>query len=121
MKHLNLKLLIVMFIILILFVISSFICTSYADTIVNPSNYRPTVSESGRLNTATGNVLGVIRVIGSVVSVGCIIIIGIKYMMSSAEGKADYKKQAIPYLIGAALLFAGTNILQIVYETMNGL
>ena len=49
------------------------------------------------------------------------IIIGIKYMMSSSEGKASYKKQAIPYLIGAALTFAGCNIIQVVYDAVNGL
>lgn len=121
MKHSDLKLLRIMFIIFIIFVMLSFICTIYADEIVDPSKYKPTVGENDQLNTATGTILGSIRVIGSIVSVVCVMIIGIKYMVSSSEGRASYKKQAVPYLIGAALTFAGCNILKIVYDAVNGL
>ena len=37
-------------------------------------------------------------------------VIGIKYMMGSAEEKAEYKKTMLPYLIGAIILFAAVNI-----------
>lgn len=55
-------------------------------------------------------ILGIIQVIGTVIAVGVLMVLGIKYMMGSAEEKAEYKKTMIPYLIGAVLLFAAVNI-----------
>ena len=37
-------------------------------------------------------------------------VLGVRYMMGSAEEKAEYKKVMIPYLIGAVLLFAAVNL-----------
>lgn len=54
-----------------------------------------------------GNVVvSIIKVVGIFVAVGALMAIGIKYMMGSAEEKAEYKKVMIPYIIGAVLLFA---------------
>ena len=33
-------------------------------------------------------------------------LLGVKYMISSAEDKADYKKDLVPYFVGALLLFS---------------
>ncbi len=63
-----------------------------------------------------GVFLTIIQVIGSIISVIILIILGLKYMMGSAEEKAQYKKTLVPYLIGAILIFATTNILSIVYN-----
>ena len=41
---------------------------------------------------------------------------GIKYMMGSAEEKAEYKKVMLPYIIGAVLIFAGVNIASAIYK-----
>ena len=68
-----------------------------------------------------GKIMGVIQVAGVVVAVIIIMILGIKYMMGSAEEKADYKKTMIPYLVGAILIFAGSTIANVVYEFANGL
>ena len=43
-------------------------------------------------------------------------IIGIKYMLGSVEEKSEYKKTMIPYLIGAAIVFSGTTLPQIIYQ-----
>lgn len=57
-----------------------------------------------------GNVLGVLRYIGIVISVVALAIIGLKYLFSSVEGKAEYKKTMIPYIIGCFLLM-GTSLI----------
>ena len=62
------------------------------------------------------NIVGAIRAIGTIISVGVLMVLGIKYMMGSSEEKAEYKKTMIPYLIGAILLFAASNIAQMVYN-----
>ena len=48
-------------------------------------------------------------------AVGILMVLGIKYMMGSAEEKAEYKKTMIPYLIGAVLLFAAVNLATYIY------
>ena len=42
--------------------------------------------------------------------------LGIKYMMGSAEERAEYKKTLLPYFIGAMLIFASTNLAQMIYN-----
>ena len=53
--------------------------------------------------------------VGSAVSVITIAFLGVKYMMGSAEQKADYKKSMLPYLIGAICLFGATSIANMIY------
>ena len=62
------------------------------------------------------NVIYLIQVIGSVLSVVILIIIGIKYMISSVEEKAEYKKTMIGYIIGCILIFSTVNLLSIIYN-----
>ena len=73
-------------------------------------------ANSEELKEKTENVLGIVQVIGSVVSVIMLMAIGIKYMLGSVEEKAEYKQTIIPYLIGAALVFSETTIPQILYQ-----
>ena len=61
-------------------------------------------------------ILTVITNIGMVVSILIIAVLGIKYMLGSVEEKADYKKDMIPYVVGAILLFGITAIVKIVQE-----
>lgn len=58
--------------------------------------------------------------IGMAVSVIVLLILGIKYMIGSAEEKAEYKKTMIPYLIGAALVFGASFIANVVYNLFKG-
>lgn len=63
-----------------------------------------------------GKVVGVIQVVGTIVSIAMLVVIGIKYMLGSAEAKAEYKKTLFPYLVGAILIFAATNLTQAIYN-----
>lgn len=73
-------------------------------------------SNSERLRQKAEKILGVIQVVGIVVSVAILMVLGIKYMLGSVEEKSQYKETMIPYLIGAALVFSGTSIPQIIYK-----
>jgi len=50
------------------------------------------------------------------VSVGMLIVLGIKYVLGSADQKAEYRKSMFPYFIGAVLIFGFSNITQVIYE-----
>lgn len=63
-----------------------------------------------------GQILGIVQVVGTIAAVIILVIIGIKYMMGSAQEKAEYKKTMIPYIIGAIIIFAASNIAQMVYN-----
>ena len=66
-------------------------------------------------------VIGLIQTVGSVLSVAILVVLGIKYMMGSTEEKAEYKKTLIPYVIGAILIFAASNVAGIVYNMASGI
>ena len=62
------------------------------------------------------DLVGILQVIGIIASVAILIVLGIKYMMGSAEEKAEYKKTMIPYLIGAVFIFGASALAQMVYD-----
>lgn len=64
--------------------------------------------------------LGILQTVGVILSVLVLTILGIKYMMGSAEEKAEYKKTMIPYIVGAACIFLAPTIANIVYKFFKG-
>ncbi|MCL2383129.1 MAG: pilin [Oscillospiraceae bacterium] len=76
---------------------------------------------AGGIAVIGGGIIGILQVVGIVLSVIVLIILGIKYMMGSAEEKAEYKKTLVPYIIGAVLIFAAAALAQIVFEFVTGL
>lgn len=77
----------------------------------------------GAGGTAVANlgatIVGIMQVVGVVVAVVVILVIGIKYLIGSAEERAEYKKTMIPYLVGAVLIFASTTIVNVIYNLAN--
>lgn len=71
------------------------------------------------LTSASGKILGVIYTVAVAISLGMMFIIGIKYITSSVDQKASLKSRAIPYLIGAILVFGTANILKFI-QKMSG-
>lgn len=65
--------------------------------------------------------VGILQTVGIVLSVVVLIVIGIKYMMGSAEEKAEYKKTMIPYIVGAALIFAASIFANVIYKFFSGM
>lgn len=67
-----------------------------------------------RIKTPVATVLGLIQAIGYATAVIMLVYIGIKYILATPDGKADLKKQLVPYLIGIILLFAGSALISII-------
>lgn len=87
---------------------------------VNPVDLKGSNSADTTTMQNIGNqIITVVSVAGSIVSVIVLIVLGIKYMMGSAEEKAEYKKTLMPYIIGAALVFAASAIAGIVFNFAN--
>ena len=106
-------------ILMIMFIVSIGI-TSFALT---PDQLTGSASVSGttEIQNLGQSIIGILRTVGIVLSVVVLIIIGIKYMMGSAEEKAEYKKTMIPYIVGAALIFAASVFANVIYNFFAGI
>ena len=112
------KVLSVMIVALIL--VASIANIAYAAT--NPGDITATVGDGANgIKTIGGKILGIVQTVGSVVAVIILVVLGIKYMMGSTEEKAEYKKTLIPYIVGAILIFAASNIASMVFKAVSNL
>jgi hypothetical protein len=70
------------------------------------------VSASGtRTGNVINNVIGIMQVVGTGISLIVITILGIKYIIASPGEKADVKKAIMPIGIGCILLFGAVNLM----------
>lgn len=83
---------------------------------VSPNDIKPVEPEGTAIQDLGGKIIGILQTVGVVLSVVILTILGIKYMIGSAEEKAEYKKTMIPYIVGAACIFLAPTIANIVYK-----
>lgn len=96
---------------------SSVNALSFADagnttTITNAA--QDTSGAADSINRIVGSVLTIVQVVGCGVAVIMLIVLAIKYISAAPGDKADIKKHAVVYVVGAVVLFAASGILQIV-------
>ena len=102
---------------ILMFLILFFNTTSMATLITD--NFKPgelTEDDYSKAFEITGTIVNALTVVGTVIAVVGIMVIGIKYMIGSAEEKAEYKKTMVPYLVGCIFIFAITRIVSILYS-----
>lgn len=122
----NKKVIKVMSVLLMIAIMLTFFSTVYAASqssgaIIKPEDVTPKVSDSQDDVLEIGQrIVGILQAIGVVVSVVILIVLGIKYMMGSAEEKAEYKKTFIPYIVGAVLIFSASMIAGAVINFISG-
>ena len=122
--------------IMILIIISSFLCTNqvYAEEkvqktdvkgskyVINPDYYDPSegISDEAKsiVTRKVGEVLGWIRNIAVVVSVITLMLIGLKYIIGSASEKAKYKETLFPWVIGCIVSVTGTTLVSFIYDAV---
>ena len=92
------------------------------------NGYNPATEDLGKMfmnskdnsgaSAAAGNIIGMIiniaQVIGTGVAIIMLIVLAIKYIAASPEGKAEIKKNATIYIVGAVILFAASGLLGII-------
>ncbi len=64
-------------------------------------------------------IAGWIRYGALVAAVGVLMVKGIKFLISSPEGKADAKKEMVPWAIGVVLLFSMNTIINFIVKMAN--
>ena len=90
-------------------------------------NFDTAIFES---NTASGSIasfvdnsfaaaIHIVRIVGIGISVIILMVIACKYMLAAPGDRADIKKHAVPFVIGAVVLFGASNLLQILIDIGN--
>lgn len=79
------------------------------------------VGESSKIKPIINAFIKLFQIAGSGIAVIVVTILGVKYMVASANEKADLKKQAMPIVIGCFVLFAASNIVGIIADVGVGL
>lgn len=69
----------------------------------------------------TDTIYNILLVVAIVIAVLLAAILGIKFLMEGASGKAEVQKALIPYVIGCAVVFGSFTIWKIVLVVLQGL
>ncbi len=82
-------------------------------------------SVSTKADSAIGNIGGMVltiaQIVGTAVAVIMLIVLAIKYISAAPNDKADIKKHAVVYIVGAIVLFAASALLGIVKNFAGGI
>ncbi len=73
--------------------------------------------KSGASNAVTniiGSIINIAQIIGMGVAIIMLVVLAIQYIAAAPEGKAEIKKNATIYIVGAVILFAAAAILEII-------
>lgn len=77
---------------------------------------KPDRNNAGTIENLGNQALGIAQIVCTVLAVIILMFVGVKYMMGSAQEKAEYKKTLIPYLVGAVLLFCASGIIGLIVK-----
>lgn len=73
-----------------------------------------TGTTSNAIATVLNIILGIAQVVGVAIAVIMLIVLAIKYISAAPGDKAEIKKHAVVYIVGAVVLFAASGILQLI-------
>ena len=72
------------------------------------------VGDTGKLTTMATNIISLIQVASVILAVILIAVFGFKFILGSANEKADYQKSFIPLIVGLVVVFAATSIAKVI-------
>ena len=100
-------------ILLALMILSIAITPVYA--LDNPDDIQPQQNDvADKAQTVGGLILGIAQVIGVAVAIIMLLILAIKYISAAPNDKAEIKKHAVVYVVGAVVLFGASGLLGII-------
>lgn len=84
-------------------------------------DYSDSTGTDAKVNEITATVITVIRIVGIAVAIVMLLTVAMKYMTAAPGEKADIKKSAIQYVVGAIVLFGVVGILTIISKFSTGI
>lgn len=88
-----------------------------ADTMEIPTG--TSSDTSGTFSNIMNIILGITQVIGIAIAVIMLIVLAIKYISAAPGDKAEIKKHAVVYIVGAVVLFGAAGLLGIIRNFTN--
>ena len=105
-------------IIMSLLLIITIISLSTISLCVDPGKFKGEVNTTEGAGKAVSDmsnqIIGIIQIIGTAIAVVMLIWLAIKYISAAPSEKADIKKSATIYVVGAVLLFGAVSVLEII-------
>ena len=104
------------------FILVAMICSVFSGVVmaVDPDQIKPIETPTtASVTNIAGMILSIVQVVATAAAVIMLIVLAIKYISAAPEGKAEIKKTAIIYVVGAILLFAASGILGIIRSFAN--
>lgn len=80
------------------------------------SNMKTNTGVSNTVVSTGKTIIGVLDVCATGIAILMLIYIAIKYMISAPDAKAEYKKTAVIYVIGAAIIFAAPKLAKLIMQ-----
>lgn len=99
--------------ILVVMIVTSLIAPVFA---IDPTEITIDTKGTDKIKTISGNVIGIVQVVGTAIAVVMLIVLGIKYVIAAPSEKAEIKKSAFIYVVAAVLLFGAVNILAMIQD-----
>lgn len=111
--------------IILIVLLISFSTISFANGFVDANEFdnkdNTPANVKNLVDSSAGTVISVLRVISVTIAVVMLLVISMKYMLSSAGDRADIKKHAVAYVVGAFILFGVTGILGVLVDLSNSI
>lgn len=107
----------IMYIIFIL--IMTFVILSNITQVLGTSQINPTTPTQKEITNPMQVIIGIFQVVAVGVAIIMLIVLAIKYMSSAPSDRAEIKKHAVVYIVGAVICFGASGILGIIKEFVN--
>ncbi len=112
-KMKNIAMVILMSVILLSILSSSVFALDW-DTAAGKINVDRNTGAASSVASISQTIIGIVQVIGIAVAIIMLVVLAIKYISSAPNDKAEIKKHAVVYVVGAVILFAASGILEII-------
>ena len=104
-------------ILMAIFVLCTVSQVAFASDIIDGITPNKDSVDAGPLQEMASNVLGLIQIASAVAAVILIAVFGFKFIMGSANEKADYQKSFIPLIVGVVVVFAASSIANLLFSS----
>ena len=93
----------------------------YTSTISDLDGHSGDTSLNEKATDIVGAIISVTRIIATGIAIIMIVVVAMKYMMAAPGDRADIKKHAVVYIVGAVVLFGASGILTIIQKFANSI
>lgn len=125
MKAMNKAVRIISILMLVVLMVGAFsvpvLATNYGEIINEMKDGGSNNIDTSKVTNLFGGIIQIMQVIGTGIAIIMLIVLAIKYLTASPEGKGEVKKSAAMYIVSAIVLFAAVNILAAIEGLAQGI